>query len=58
MHLLAQNYDVKCLSFNYGQRHALELQRGTELIEYLNTQGYKIERTIIDLSIYELDFKF
>ena len=51
IHLLAQNYDVKCISFNYGQRHALELQRGTELIAYLKTQGYEIERTIIDLSI-------
>lgn len=51
MHLLVQGYDVKCVSFDYGQRHSLELQRGTELIEYLNTKGYNIERTIIDLSI-------
>ena len=51
MHLLAKNYKVKCISFNYGQRHSLELQRGTELIEYLKTKGYEIERTIIDLSI-------
>jgi 7-cyano-7-deazaguanine synthase len=51
LHLLSQGYDVKCLSFNYGQRHVLELQRGTELIEYLKTKGYEIERTIIDLSI-------
>jgi 7-cyano-7-deazaguanine synthase len=50
-HLLVKGYDVKCLSFNYGQRHSLELQRGTELIDYLKTQGYNIERTIIDLSI-------
>lgn len=51
LNLLVQGYDVKCISFNYGQRHSLELQRGTELIEYLKTQGYEIKRTIIDLSI-------
>ena len=51
MHLLVQGYDVKCISFNYGQRHSLELQRGTELIEYLKTKGYNIERTVVDLSI-------
>ena len=51
LHLLIQGYDVKCLSFDYGQRHSLELQRGTELINYLKSQNYEIERTIIDLSI-------
>lgn len=51
MSLLAKDYEVKCMSFNYGQRHVLELERGTELVEYLKTKGYDIERTIVDLSI-------
>jgi 7-cyano-7-deazaguanine synthase len=51
LYLLEKNYDVRCLSFNYGQRHKIELERGTELISYLKTQGFNIERTIIDLSI-------
>lgn len=51
MKLLSDGYEVKCMSFDYNQRHKLELQRGTELVEYLSTKGYNIERTIIDLSI-------
>ncbi len=51
MSLLAKGHEVKCMSFDYGQRHKLELERGTELVEYLKTKGYNIERTIVDLSI-------
>lgn len=51
LHLLEKKYDVKCLSFFYGQKHKLELERGTELIEYLKTKGYNIERNIVDLGI-------
>jgi 7-cyano-7-deazaguanine synthase len=51
LHLLSEGYKVRCLSFNYGQRHGLELQRGTELVKYLNEKGFKIKRKIINLSI-------
>lgn len=51
LHLLVSGYEVKCLSFDYGQRHKIELERGTELIQYLNERGYNIERNIVDLSI-------
>jgi 7-cyano-7-deazaguanine synthase len=49
--LLSEGYLVKCLSFDYGQRHKIELERGTEQIEYLKSKGFNIERHIVDLSI-------
>lgn len=36
LHLLAEGYEVTALSFNYGQKHNLELERAKELVEYVN----------------------
>jgi 7-cyano-7-deazaguanine synthase len=36
LHLLATGHEVTCLSFDYGQKHKVELERATELVEYLN----------------------
>lgn len=49
LHLLANDYLVKCVSFDYGQRHKVELERGTQQMEYLKSQGFNIERDIIDI---------
>ena len=38
LHLLNRKYQVTAISFDYGQKHRLELQRAQELIEYLNEQ--------------------
>jgi 7-cyano-7-deazaguanine synthase len=37
LHLLAEGYQVTALGFDYGQKHKVELERATELVEYLNT---------------------
>ncbi len=34
--LLAQGYQVTALSFDYGQKHKMELERATQLVEYIN----------------------
>jgi 7-cyano-7-deazaguanine synthase in queuosine biosynthesis len=39
LHLLANDYQVTALSFDYGQKHKVELERATELVEYLNNQA-------------------
>ena len=37
LHLLANGYEVTALSFDYGQKHRVELERAASLIRYLNT---------------------
>jgi 7-cyano-7-deazaguanine synthase len=39
LHLLAHDYEVTALSFDYGQKHNVELERARELVHYLNKQG-------------------
>jgi len=39
LHLLANNYEVTCLSFDYGQKHNIELERAKDLVMYLNQQS-------------------
>jgi len=34
--LLAEGYEVTALSFDYGQKHKVELERATELVKYVN----------------------
>lgn len=36
LRLLAEGYNVSALSFDYGQKHKVELERATELVEYIN----------------------
>ena len=36
LHLLNEGYDCTCLSFDYGQKHKVELERATELVGYIN----------------------
>jgi 7-cyano-7-deazaguanine synthase len=35
LHLLNEGYDCTCLSFDYGQKHKVELERATELVKYI-----------------------
>src|ERR1035437_6627001 len=51
LNMLAAGMDVRCLSFNYGQKHKIELERVKENIKYLKTKGYDIEHNVVDLSI-------
>jgi 7-cyano-7-deazaguanine synthase len=36
LHLLQEGFDVTCLSFDYGQKHNVELERAKDLVKYLN----------------------
>jgi len=38
LHLLANGYEVTALSFDYGQKHSVELERAQALVEYINAQ--------------------
>jgi 7-cyano-7-deazaguanine synthase len=42
LHLLANKYHVTALSFDYGQKHKIELQRAEELVDYLNKNPLRV----------------
>jgi 7-cyano-7-deazaguanine synthase len=50
MRLLADGYKVSCLSYNYGQKHSIELERAEANITYLASNGIEVEHRIADLS--------
>ena len=39
LHLLANGYQVTALSFDYGQKHRVELERAQQLVDYINSMG-------------------
>ncbi|MAM36555.1 MAG: 7-cyano-7-deazaguanine synthase, partial [Euryarchaeota archaeon] len=50
LRLLADGFTVDCLSYNYGQKHSVELERAQLNIQYLAENGFIVEHKIIDLS--------
>ena len=38
LHLLKEGYDVTAISFDYGQKHRVELERAQQLVDYLNQE--------------------
>ena len=49
LHLLREGYEVTAISFNYGQKHVVELDRAAELIAYLNQHGREVSHHVADL---------
>ena len=49
LHLLAKGYKVTALSFDYGQKHSVELERAAELIQYLKENGHLVRYQRITL---------
>jgi len=39
LHLLSEGYECTCLSFDYGQKHKVELERAEDLVKYLNAHS-------------------
>ena len=51
LNLLNQDYEkIYALSFFYGQKHRVELERIAENLKYLRTKGIDIDHQVIDLS--------
>jgi len=49
--LLAEGYtSIKAISFDYGQRHKVELERAASFVKYLQEKGFNVEHHIVDLS--------
>ena len=49
LHLLANSYKVTALSFDYGQKHRVELKRARALVDYLKSQGHNVTYEVIKL---------
>ena len=53
LYLLANDYEVTAVSFDYGQKHKIELERAQELVDYINSnnlyQGSNINYKVIKL---------
>jgi 7-cyano-7-deazaguanine synthase len=49
LHLLANNYEVTALGFDYGQKHRVELDRAKSLVAYLQSKGQAVTHHIIKL---------
>lgn len=50
LHLLSKGYEVTAISFNYGQKHVLELERASSLIAYLGEHNIEVRHHIADLT--------
>ena len=50
LRLLKEDYEVTCISYQYGQKHSIEIQKATENIKRLESNGLKLHHKIIDLS--------
>ena len=48
--LLADGYTVSCVSYDYGQKHVIEIERAKANIEYLAENNLFVEHRIVDLS--------
>ena len=50
LNLLSNNYKIYALSFNYGQKHKIEIEKAKENIQYLKEKKHLISHKIIDIS--------
>lgn len=48
--LLSEGYELETVSFDYGQKHKIELDRAESFVNYMKDRGYKITFNKIDLT--------
>ena len=53
LHLLAKGYEVTAVSFDYGQKHKVELKRAQELVDYINLS--RINESNINYKVIKLE---
>jgi len=55
LHLLSNGYEVTALSFDYGQKHRVELDRAKDLIEYVNDHLFMTKGVMVKYQVIKLD---
>jgi len=53
LHLLEKGYEVTAVSFDYGQKHKIELERAQDLVNYINLT--RINEPNINYQVIKLD---
>ena len=48
--LISEGYAVTCISYDYGQKHIIELEKAKQNIEYLSINGHDVSHRIVDLT--------
>jgi 7-cyano-7-deazaguanine synthase len=48
--LLADDYEIHAISYNYGQKHQIEVERAQANLSYLSQNGYHVHHQVIDLT--------
>ena len=57
LHLLARGYKVTALSFDYGQKHNVELERAQQLVNYLNSNCESINGMIVTQKYHPVTYQ-
>jgi 7-cyano-7-deazaguanine synthase len=55
LHLLSRKYQVTALSFDYGQKHRVELERAQQLVSYLNEGLFNKRMPMVRYQVIRLD---
>ena len=55
LHLLSNGYEVTALSFDYGQKHRVELDRAAQLIDYINEHLFMTKGVMVKYQVIKLD---
>ena len=50
MHYLANGYQATCISYIYGQKHSVEIEKAKATIAFCKTHQYDVQHHIVDLS--------
>jgi len=50
MHYLARDYRAVCISYNYGQKHAIEIEKAKATVNLCQSKGHDVQHHIVDLS--------
>lgn len=50
LHLLATGHEVHAISFDYGQKHRIELERLNYNLQYLRRAGHHVSHQVLDVS--------
>ncbi len=49
LRLLSEGSRVTCLTYDYGQKHSIEIERAKDNISYLSEKGYAVDHNVVDL---------